>query len=168
MRHNLRGKGTNSCIIRIKVTFFTHARTIQNAEPCHSLLRKGSRWVSQQNSNNGKIQSVRGTMGRGKSGSEAFLLSFPFPSSPARFLFPSLQSSLRYKEASGEPSSKRLPTFYSHVIYGWQGPTVSIHCLFVFFFIFAILIRQWSKSLTKCAFQLLSYFYSPVNDTFLV
>ena len=55
-----------------------------------------------KNSNNRKIESAQGTMGRGKSGSEAFLLSFPFPSSPARFLFLSLQSSLQYQEASAE------------------------------------------------------------------
>ena len=55
-----------------------------------------------KNSNNRKTESAQGTMGKGKSGSEAFLLSFPFPSSPARFLFLSLHSSLQYQEASAE------------------------------------------------------------------
>ena len=39
-----------------------------------------------KNSNNGKIERAWGTMGEGKGG-EAYLLSFPFPSCPARFLF---------------------------------------------------------------------------------
>ena len=39
-----------------------------------------------KNSNNEKIERARGTMGRGKR-REASLLSFPFPSCHARFLF---------------------------------------------------------------------------------
>ena len=49
-----------------------------------------------------KYQACGKRWEEGKCGSEAFLLSFPFPSFPARFLFPSLQSSLQYQEASAE------------------------------------------------------------------
>ena len=54
---------------------------------CGSLFRIGSRWLSNKNSNNQKIESARGTMGRGKR--------------PARFIF-FLPASLRHKEESAE------------------------------------------------------------------
>ena len=70
-----------------------------------------------KNSNNRKIESARGTIGRGKRWKplpyNAFKMASdfrgrlelgfsPFPLSPARFLFPSLQPSVRYEEASAE------------------------------------------------------------------
>ena len=85
-----------------------------------------------KNSNNRKTESARGTMGRGKRRESLpynafkmapnfffflsffFFFSFPFPSSPARFLFSSLQPSLRYKEASAE---NRVPSRYLWVFF---------------------------------------------------
>ena len=66
-----------------------------------------------KNSNNRKLESARGTMGRGKRREplpyNAFKMApdfrgrlelgfFPLPIVPPRFLFPSIQPSLRYKE----------------------------------------------------------------------
>ena len=77
-----------------------------------------------QNSNNRKIESARGTIGIGKRRESlpynAFKMApdfrrrvelgfFPFPLSPARFLFPSLQPSVRYKEASAEERDEDPP-----------------------------------------------------------
>ena len=63
-----------------------------------SLLRKGSRWVSQKNSStNGKIESAQGTMGSGKR--PLFSLS-PSHRAPRSFSFSPFP--LRHKEASAK------------------------------------------------------------------
>ena len=95
-----------------------------------------------------KYQACGKRWEEGKCGSEAFLLSFPFPSFPARFLFPSLQSSLQYQEASAE---ERGPVMIDNdlandyllfTVMWFTAEKVRryqfIVCLFVFFFIFAI------------------------------
>ena len=49
-------------------------------------------YPNSKNCNNRKKESAQGTMGRGKwQALRPRFLSFPFPSSPARFLFPSPQ-----------------------------------------------------------------------------
>ena len=52
-------------------------------------------------SNDREITSALGKMGRGKRW-ESLFLSFPFPSSHARFLFSLSPAPLQHKEASGE------------------------------------------------------------------
>ena len=130
-----------------------------------------------KNSNNRKIESAQGTMGRGKSGSEAFLLSFPFPSSPARFLFLSLQSSLQYQEASAE---ERGPVMIDNdlandyllfTVMWFTAEKVRrykfIVCLFVFLSLPYKYARDWNHP-PSVDFSYFSYLYAPVNDTFLV
>ena len=51
-------------------------------------------------------------------GGKRRFFSIPFPSSPARFLFPSLRPSLRYKEASAEERVTKLTTS-SKLSYSW-------------------------------------------------
>ena len=58
-----------------------------------------------KNNNNRKIESARGTMGRGENW--ASLPLFPFPSPASRFLFFLSPASLRHKEASEAVSQKR-------------------------------------------------------------
>ena len=88
-----------------------------------SLLCRGYRWVSQYNSNNRKIRGGGGTMWRGKRHESRFL-PFPFPWSPARFIFSFSPASLRHKEDSAEgraniwlflyASKHCVPPFYTN------------------------------------------------------
>ena len=64
---------------------------------------KASAGYPNKNSNNEKIESPRGTMGRGKMRKRGLSSLFPLPIVPrAHSVSLSLQSSLRYKEASAE------------------------------------------------------------------
>ena len=76
-----------------------------------------------KNSNNGKIESPRGTMGRGKRREPLFSRCFPFPSCPARFLFvspsfPATQRGLCGEDRSSQETSK---TILCKILRGKQG-----------------------------------------------
>ena len=90
---------------------------------------KASAGYPNKNSNNEKIESPRGTMGRGKMRKRALSSLFPLPIVPRAHsvslspVLPTIQRGLCGGEApchDRQWSSKRLPTFYSHVMYGWQ------------------------------------------------
>ena len=90
---------------------------------------KASAWYPNKNSNNEKIESPRGTMGRGKMRKRGLSSLFPLPIVPRAHsvslspVLPTIQRGLCGGEApchDRQWSSKRLPTFYSHVMYGWQ------------------------------------------------
>ena len=147
---------------------------------------KASAGYPNKNSSNEKIESPRGTMGRGKMQKRALSSLFPLPIVPRSLsvsLSPVLPTIPRGLCGGERPchdrqwSSKRLPTFYSHVMYGWQFLPAPMYVTFgrlggrkikvrryqfivvvVSFFVFAILIREWSKSPTKCEFQVLHIF----------
>ena len=90
---------------------------------------KASAGYPNKNSNNEKIESPRGTMGRGKMRKRGPSSLFPLPIVPRAHsvslspVLPTIQRGLCGGEAlchDRQWSSKRLPTFYSHVMYGWQ------------------------------------------------
>ena len=63
-----------------------------------STCSKSTAGYPNKNSNNRKIVSARGTIGRGKNGS---FLSFSLPSCPARLLFSFFPASLRHRDLCG-------------------------------------------------------------------